>query len=251
MVKEPVISVNNASFSYDSVSVLTDVTLKVYEHDFLFLIGPNAGGKTTLLKLILGLLQPDTGSITVFGLPPEKASPRIGYMPQHVTMDLRFPVDVMDVVLMGRLRTNRIGFYAGADRASARAALKRLDVYDVRKRPFSALSGGQRQRVLIARALVSEPDLLLLDEPTANVDAVAETELYDFLHQLSREITVVLVTHDVGFVSRYANSVACVNGTVGLHPTAEINGTMIQELYGAQMRMVQHGHHLSGNHSHD
>jgi len=239
----PVVSLEHVFFSYNGLSVLENVSMTLCERDFLCVVGPNAGGKTTLLRLIMGLEKPVRGTVRIFGQPPEKVRERIGYMPQHVRLDPQFPVNVADVVLMGRLgTTHRFGPYSTADKTAAEEALRNVEMADLRNRPFAELSGGQRQRVLIARALVSDPDLLLLDEPTANVDAVIETELYDLLQQLNERVTIILVTHDLGFVSRYVKSVACVNRQVVVHPTSEITGEMINEIYGCDMRMVRHDH---------
>ncbi len=238
-MKDPVIQLEDVSFSYNGVIVLDKVTLKVQERDFLCIVGPNAGGKTTLLKLILGLLRPTGGRVRVFGKPPEQARSQIGYMPQHASLDPLFPVSVMDVVLMGRLGRGK-GFYRSSDRQAATEALQKLELYGVRNRAFSDLSGGQQQRVLIARALASDPKILLLDEPTSHVDAVVETELFEILKELNHEVTVALVTHDLGFVSRYVKTVACVNRRVVVHPTSEITGEMINEIYGCDVRMVRH-----------
>jgi len=236
-----VIELENVWFSYNGSPVLEDVNLLVNERDFLSIVGPNAGGKTTILRLILGLIKPTRGSVKVFGDSPVKARPRIGYMPQHTSLDPLFPVSVLDVVLMGRLGTGmHFGFHTNADREAAGEALKRVELYDIRHRPFSELSGGQSQRVLIARALVSGPELLLLDESTANVDIAVETELYDLLDQLNKKMTIVLVTHDLGFVSRYVKNVACVNRRVVGHPTCEISGEMINEIYGSDVHIIRH-----------
>lgn len=174
-------------------------------------------------------------------MPPAQARTRIGYMPQQVQLDLQFPVNVLDVVLMGRMgRGLSIGPYSHADRAIALDALRKLEMQDMANRPFVALSGGQRQRVLIARALASEPEMLFLDEPTANVDMVVETELFELLHEMSKTITVVVVSHDLGFVSHYVQSVVCVNRRVLVHPTASVTGEVIQDLYLSDVCMVRH-----------
>ena len=243
MKKPPVIEIENLSFSYDGFQVLDDVNLTVDEGDFLSIVGPNAGGKTTLLKLILGLIRPTSGNVRVFGNPPIKARSRIGYMPQHTSLDPLFPVSVMDVVLMGRLGNGtKLGLFRRSDKEAAADALRQVELYEVRNRPFSALSGGQAQRVLIARALVSRPELLLLDEPTSNIDAVVETELFEILNHLNEQMTVAVVTHDLGFVSQYVKRVACVNRRVVVHPTSEITGEMINEIYGQDVHMVRHDH---------
>ncbi len=241
MTEKEIIRFDNVSYSYDGFPVLENVNLRVVERDFLSIVGPNAGGKTTLLRLMLGLLKPTGGNVTVFGSAPERVRSRIGYMPQHASLDPLFPVTVMDVVLMGRLGdSKRLGFYKKSDREAAGEVLAKLEVCDVRHRHFSDLSGGQRQRVLIARALVSNPELLLLDEPTSNIDVAIETELFEVLHDLNKEITIVLVTHDLGFVSQYVKNVACVNRRVVVHETSEITGEIIHEIYGTDVRMVRH-----------
>jgi zinc transport system ATP-binding protein len=236
-----IIQIHDVSFSYNGMNVVEDVNLEVQDRDFLSIVGPNGGGKTTLIKLILGLLKPQKGTLRVFGLSPARARPRIGYMPQHASLDPLFPVTSMDVVLMGRLGSGRSrGFFNAVDREKARQSLEMVELHEARNRSFAELSGGQRQRVLIARALVSEPDLLILDEPTSNVDAALEVELFELLVRLNEHMTVLVVNHDLGFVSRYVKSVACVNRRVVTHPTSEITGEMIHELYGHDVRMVRH-----------
>jgi zinc transport system ATP-binding protein len=243
MMNNPLVSFHNVTFSYDGAPVLDDVSFTIKERTFISIVGPNAGGKTTLLKLMLGLLKPSRGTIEIFGQPPEKARPRIGYMPQYVQFDPNFPVTVLDVVLMGRLGNGvRFGPYRKTDKAIAMEALHKLEMAKARNRPFMALSGGQRQRVLIARALTAEPELLLLDEPTSNVDMAVETELFELLNTMSETITVVVVSHDLGFVSQYVQSVICVNRRVMMHPTTAVTGEVISALYGSDVRMVRHDH---------
>jgi len=243
MTNKTLVSFQNVTFSYDGAPVLDDVSFTIQERTFISIVGPNAGGKTTLLKLMLALLKPSRGTIEIFGHPPEKARPRIGYMPQYVQFDPNFPVTVLDVVLMGRLGNGvRFGPYGKVDKAIALEALAKLEMDKARNRPFMALSGGQRQRVLIARALTAEPELLLLDEPTSNVDMAVETELFELLNTMSKTITVVVVSHDLGFVSQYVQSVICVNRLVMMHPTTAVTGEVISALYGSDVRMVRHDH---------
>ncbi len=239
----PMVVFEGVTFAYEDIPIVEDVCFTIADRQFISIVGPNGGGKTTLLKLMLGLLHPTRGRIEVCGQTPVKARPCIGYMPQHLQFDPQFPVSVLDVVLMGRLGNGtRIGPYRRSDIEVAREALQRLEMDGLRSRPFPALSGGQRQRVLIARALAAAPELLLLDEPTANVDPAAESELFELLHDLSRSISVVVVSHDLGFVSQYVQSVVCVNRRVMVHPTAAVTGEVIRALYGADMRMVRHSH---------
>ena len=247
----PAVRAEHLSFAYDSEQVLTDIDLSIGAKDFVCLVGPNGGGKTTLLKLMLGLLKPASGTIRVFGAAPEKARRRIGYMPQYTQLDPKFPVTVNDVVLMGRLGVApRFGPFRRVDRDRCAQALREVGLADSGRRPFSVLSGGQRQRVLIARALACEPELLLLDEPTSNLDMAVQDDFYQLLTDLSHRLTVVLVSHDVGFVSKLVRTVVCVNRGISVHPTSELSGETIMQLYGSDVRMIQHHHSHTGPHHH-
>ncbi|HEU18703.1 MAG TPA: ABC transporter ATP-binding protein [Deltaproteobacteria bacterium] len=245
-METPVIEFENVTFSYDGLPVLRDVSLMVEDRDFLAVVGPNAGGKTTILKLMLGLLKPRSGTVRVLGNSPESARKHIGYMPQYTSLDMMFPVNVLDVVLMGRLGENKLGFFRKRDRDIARDSLQMVEMSGFDDRPFSDLSGGQRQRVLIARALASNPEILLLDEPTSNIDVAVETGLFEILHELNQSKTIVLVTHDLGFVSSFVKHVACVNRRVIVHPTSEITGELINDIYGTDVHMVRHDHSVHG-----
>jgi zinc transport system ATP-binding protein len=241
----PVIELRDVAFAYQGVPVLEDVNLTVGQRQTVCVVGPNGGGKTTLMRLVLGLLTPDRGEVRVFGQPPRCVRQRIGYMPQHVRHDPQFPVTVMDIVLMGRLGQRGVrgllGWYKRSDRRAARDAIEQVHLEEVSQRPFALLSGGQRQRVLIARALCCEPELLLLDEPTANVDSLVEARLFEVLQQLNRRMTVVVVSHDMGFVSSLVENVICVNRQVVVHPTSQLSGEAIQSMYGGDVRIVRHG----------
>ncbi|NLX03576.1 MAG: metal ABC transporter ATP-binding protein [Phycisphaerae bacterium] len=237
------VTLENVWFSYDGTPVLEDVNLSIGRCEYVSMVGPNGGGKTTLLKIIAGLLRPDRGRVRVYGEPPQHVQWKIGYVPQHQHYDVHFPVRVLEVVLMGRLRRSTwIGRYSRADRESALRALEEVELADLRSRPFSALSGGQRQRVLIARALAADPQILLLDEPMANVDVVVERELNELLQDLSGHMTVVLVTHDLGFVSHYVKNVICVNRRVSVHPTSDFTGELVDRVYGGHYHAVRHDH---------
>ena len=235
------IQIENLEFSYGPISVLTETSLSIGEKEFICVVGPNGGGKTTLLKLMLGLLEPKSGSVSVFGKPPAVGRKWIGYLPQHASLDSKFPVTALDVVLMGRLgKTKSIGFYSKTDREAAHSMLNRVGLDKLHNRPLAALSGGQRQRVLIARALVSEPKLLLLDEPTSSLDDYVERELYELLQELNRDLTIIVVSHDIGFVSSYVEKVVCVNRQVHIHPTSDIGENIIHDMYGEHVHMVRH-----------
>ena len=249
---QELIGFDHVFFSYDGVPVLENVCLTVGPREFISIVGPNGGGKTTLLKLLLGILKPQRGQIRVFGRTPTEVRHRIGYVPQYTRFDPQFPVTVLDVVLMGRLGTGAKWRYGRDDMELARASLDELGIADLERRPFEALSGGQRQRVLIARSLVSQPEILLLDEPTANVDIAVETKLIEILQRLNERLTILMVSHDVGFISTVVDTVVCVSREVVVHPTSELTGDLIQEVYGADIKMVRHDHRCSAQgHSHD
>lgn len=250
--RDPALELRSVSFAFGTRRVLEDVDLRVEEGAFLGIIGPNGGGKTTLLEIALGLLQPDAGTVRVLGRPPKGARGRVGYVPQHARFDHDFPISVRDLVLMGRLgrRGGRPGSWKEADRAAAGRALRQMDLEDRAGDLIGSLSGGQLQRALIARALAVEPGLLLLDEPTASVDTRVGRTVYELLGNLAGELTVILVTHDVGVISRYVESVACLNRRLYYHGTEELTPEMLEEAYGAPVDMVAHDHgqRLLGEH---
>jgi len=242
-VSQDIIELKGVSFAYHpDVPVLNNVTFSIPEKAAVCIVGPNGGGKSTLINLLLGLIKPNRGEVKVFGKKPEQARTRIGYMPQYSVFDYEFPVNVRDVVLMGRLSRNMFGRYSKTDRKAAEAALVQVGMQDFISRPFFALSGGQRQRVLIARALAGNPDLLLLDEPTANIDPMAQEQFYSTLKILSKELTLLVVSHDLGFVSEWLDSVVCVNRNVHVHPVSEITGEVIKDMYGYDVNMIRHDH---------
>ncbi|RMF73076.1 MAG: ABC transporter ATP-binding protein [Acidobacteria bacterium] len=225
--------------------VVEDVDLAVPDGGFAALIGPNGGGKTTLLRLIAGLLEPWSGTVRVYGRPPRAMRGAIGYVPQHVDVDARFPMPVLDAVLLGRLgAAPRPGPWPRRDVEAARAALAEVGLAGMETRPFAELSGGERQRVLVARAIACEPRLLLLDEPTAHVDLVAGARFQDLLARLRRRMTIVLVSHDLGVVSSLVDEVICVGRRVAVHPTADLDGAVLSELYGDGHALVAHRHDL-------
>ena len=240
MAVEPPVLFSGVSFAYEGAPALSDVSLAIETGDTVSVVGPNGGGKTTLLRLILGLLRPTRGVIRLFGRPPEEARKRVGYVPQQVLYDPQFPMQVEDVVLMGRLGNRLAGPYSRRDRAAAAEALGSVGLAGLEHRGFAALSGGQRQRVLIARALASEAELLLLDEPTSHVDRTAEEGLYALLGELSKKLTLAIASHDLGVVWSLTNKVICVNVTAKIHPTASLTGEMIQALYAHDVSAVHH-----------
>lgn len=242
MDKTPVIEIRDLWFSYNKHPILREVDLTVHRGDFLVLIGPNGGGKTTLLKLSLGILRPDRGVIRVFGRLPREVSHRIGYVPQEIHVNKGFPIKVMDVVLMGRLRQGKHwSRYSERDNEAARQALERLEMWEYRNRLVGELSGGQQQRVFVARALVSEPDILFLDEPTSHVDAHVQTDLFSFLRELNETVTIVVVSHDMSIIASCFKSVACVNQRLFYHEGSTIPEGMLDMAYLCPVDVVAHG----------
>jgi zinc transport system ATP-binding protein len=238
-----VIDINDVSFNFGKVPVLEDISLKIYEDEFIGIIGPNASGKSTLLKLILGLLEPDKGTIAKYNHDGKSPQNHIGYVPQHSTFSRDFPVTVGEVVMMGHIaRSSRFFRYNKKEIELAKQAMKRLEIDDIEKRQVGELSGGQLQRVLIARALVCQPEILILDEPTANVDMRIEEDIFSFLKNYSEHMTIIVVSHDIAFISGYVDRVACLNRTLVCHNTESISGKMIEELYDAPVKMIHHHH---------
>jgi len=248
------IELRDVSFYYNGHPVLRDVTLNVAEQDFLAVIGPNGSGKTTLLKIILGILRPRQGTVRIFGKNPAEVAGLVGYVPQDTGSNKDFPISVMDVAIMGRLGLpGRDRLYSARDREIAERSLEKVGMLDYRNRPIGKLSGGQRQRVYIARALSSEPRILLMDEPTASVDTRFQTELYDFLKELNSAMTIVVVSHDMSVLSSYIKSVACLNQTLYYHDESEVTDEMIHAAYHCPVDLIAHGmpHRVLRKHDHD
>jgi zinc transport system ATP-binding protein len=242
---QPVVHLENVSFGYNGEPVLKDVNLRVAPKEFVWVVGPNGGGKTTLIKLILGLIRPQEGRIVVLGGAPSAARASVGYMPQSSELDSQFPVTVLDMVLLGRLRPGLLPrLYRKADKDAALRSLETVGLADAAHRPLRELSGGQHRRILIARALASEPQLLLLDEPTANLDVEAERELHSVMRHLTEQVTVMMVSHDPAFASDFVEHVVCVNRTVGIHPTSALKEGSLDELWGGGRRIIRHDRHM-------
>lgn len=250
----PVISVKNVTVTRQELVMLDNVSLTVHRGEFSAIIGPNGAGKTTLLKVILGLTKPDSGTVEVFGRPVNRLGEmrsKIGYVPQIHNIDLNFPVSVYETVLMGTFGRVGVGRRPGpSDHEAAVAALNKVGIYELRNRPIARLSGGQRQRVFIARALVSSPELLLLDEPTTGVDLATSGSLYSLLKELKDEgVTIVLVSHDITIVAAYLDSLACLNRSLVAHgrPEEVAKSEALHEMYGCDVAFL---HHLQLPHDH-
>lgn len=257
---ETVIDIQSLNFSYNSHPVLRDVNLTVNQGDFIAMIGPNGGGKTTLLKLMLGLLDADSGSVRIFGHPPPDVSHRIGYVPQDFNINKDFPISALDVVLMGKLKPGR-GWsrHSPQDRLAAIDALDQVEMKKFQDHRIGELSGGQKQRVFVARALVTDPELLFLDEPTASIDTKGQNEFYALLKELNRTITIIVVSHDLMVISGSIKSVICVNKSLHYHGHAELTGEMIEMMYDCTadetcpVELIAHGlpHRVLHKHEHE
>lgn len=241
MSDNAVLRFSDVCFAYEQEEVLHNIDLTVPEKSMVAVVGPNGGGKSTFLKLALGLLKPRLGTVHVFGDVPERRSRRIGYVAQHLSFDTAFPVSVMDVVLMGRVDRHWLGPYRRSDRNKALEALDRVQLKHLSRRSLTQLSGGERQRALIAQALVSDPELLLLDEPTANVDTSVELGIYELLRELNARMTIVVVSHNLNVVTRHASHIACVNRTASLVRVDEFSEGELLSLHRGDMNVLQHG----------
>ncbi|MFP4365249.1 MAG: metal ABC transporter ATP-binding protein [Spirochaetia bacterium] len=244
MNSQPVIIYENVRFGYTNTPVVEEISFTVSSGELVSIIGPNGGGKTTLLKLSLGLITPDAGKIRILGTTPKKARENIGYVTQYMHYDPAFPATVLDVVLLGRLNSGfSIGF-SKEDKETAINAVEQVGLCGLQHRSFSDLSGGQRQRVLIARALATKAEVLFLDEPTNNLDRKAEEEIYTLLTDLKKEHTILLVSHDIGVVPSISDKIVCLNTQAVIHKGSELTGEQLQNIYATTMSRVDHHQHV-------
>ncbi len=217
-------------------------SFSVLRHDFLGIIGPNGGGKSTLIKVMLGLVRPDGGEVLIFGKPPAQARSRIGYVAQRPDFDRDFPASGRDVVMMGRYsRAGLFRRYSRADKQAAARALAQVGMTGSEDKQIGRLSGGQQQRVFLARALVAAPELLLLDEPTASIDPSMQTEFYELLEKLKKDLTIIMVSHDIGAISVYVDKIACLNRRLYYHGTKEITPDILEATYQCPVQLITHG----------
>lgn len=242
MPKVDIVKLEDVWVNYNGATALENIDLSIEQNDFLGIIGPNGGGKTTLLKVILGLVTPSHGSVSILGQPPQSGRNNIGYVPQHNLFDRDFPISVWDAALMGRCgRTGLLKRYNREDKTATRDALETVHMLDHRDRQMGKLSGGEQQRVLIARALVAEPKILLLDEPTASVDSTMQTEFYEILKRLKQRMAIVLVSHDISAVSVHVDKIACLNRQLFHHGSPQIEAEVLEATYKCPVQMIAHG----------
>ena len=241
MAKE-VVRLDDIWVHYDGVPVLEGINLSVEPNKFLGIIGPNGGGKTTLLKVILGLIKPSRGKVSVMGQPPERKRESIGYIAQYNLFDRDFPVSVSEVVLMGRY--GKAGLYrhfSEEDKMAADEALKTVGMLDYRNRQLGKLSGGEQQRVFIARALATDPKIMLLDEPTASIDPNMQAEFYELIESLKKRMAIVMVSHDISAVSIYVDQIACLNRQLFYHGSKEVSAEALEKTYRCPIQLIAHG----------
>jgi zinc transport system ATP-binding protein len=235
--QSPLIEIEDLCYTRGGLDILHQISLQVFAGDFIAIIGPNGGGKSTLIKLILGLLQPSRGKIFVNGHNPKAHSTSVGYVPQYINNNLSFPATALDVVLMGAERPHGLlrKFKKNDHTEAAFQALAKLGAEELAGRKISSLSGGERQRVFIARALIAQPELLVLDEPTASIDTKGQTEFYQLLQKLNKELTILMVSHDLMIVSSYVHSIICLNRRMHYHQSFKTSGDLLEAFYSCSV----------------
>jgi zinc transport system ATP-binding protein len=242
------VEIKDVSVSIKDKEILKNINISLEEGHFLGIVGPNGGGKTTLVKIILGLIKPTGGSVSVFGAPPE--APRagkgiFGYLPQHQNIDPNFPATALDIVLMGRYgKTGFLRWPGGKDREVAMECMSMMGIDSLRRKQYSQLSGGQQQRVSIARALAGEPRILILDEPSTGIDVVGQEDFYHLLKGLQKKmhLTILMVSHDIGTVTTYVDEISCLNINLYYHgnPLGALDDEVMTSLYGKNFDLLMH-----------
>lgn len=267
----PLIEIKNLSAGYDSRTVLRNVNLTVYDRDFLGIIGPNGGGKTTLIKCILGLLKPTAGEILYSdkrfvtsnkqgstaqrpALTANRSVLKMGYLPQYNSIDRKFPITVEEVILSGlSSQKSLISRFTATHREKARQVIARMGLEGLEKRAIGALSGGQLQRALLGRAIISDPALVVLDEPSTYIDKRFEARLYELLAEINHDCAIILVSHDIGTVLQQVKSIACVNETLDYHPDTGISEEWLERNFNCPIELLGHGalpHRILAEHKH-
>lgn len=245
---KPIIEIKNLSAGYDDRNVLHDINLTVYEQDFLGIIGPNGGGKTTLMKCILGLLKPTGGEIIFH------CKPSLGYLPQYNTIDRKFPISVEEVILSGlSVQKSLTARFTPEEKEKSKQVIARMGLEGLEHRAIGQLSGGQLQRALLGRAIISDPSVLILDEPNTYIDKRFEARLYELLAEINKECAIILVSHDIGTVLQQVKSIACVNETLDYHPDTGITTEWLEKNFNCPIELLGHGtlpHRILGEHHH-
>ena len=254
-MSNPIILISDLNAAYEEKTVLSHVDLTVYERDFLGIIGPNGGGKTTLIKSILGLHQPQKGKIHFFKNGKEVPEINMGYLPQYNNIDKKFPISVYEVILSGLSKQKSIfQRYSNEQHELVRQMIIQMGLEGMDKRAIGELSGGQLQRALLGRALVSNPEVIILDEPNTYIDKRFEAKLYSLLEEINKERAIILVSHDIGTILKNVKTIACVNETVHYHPHTEVPTEWLEEHFGCPIEMLGHGsfpHRVLKCHDHE
>ena len=249
-----IIEIKDVSVNYGSVTALDNVSISIKEGTFIGVIGPNGGGKTTLIKVLLGLIKPAEGEVHINSDKP------IGYVPQFNNFEKKFPITVCKVILMGSMsdRKNIFHKYTKKDKEKSLKVMTLLGIEDLSERLIHQLSGGQMQKVLIARALMTDPDILILDEPTASIDSQSRTDIYNLFNDLKGKKTIILISHDIGSISSYVDSIACLNVQLYYHENGKLTEETTTKVYGCPVDIIAHGlphrvlpEHTKGGHNHD
>lgn len=237
-----IIKIENLSAGYENKTVLRDVNLTICEKDFLGIIGPNGGGKTTLIKVILGLLKPKSGKVSFYNEGVSTDNLKIGYLPQYNNIDKKFPISVYDVILSGLNKQKSLfSRFGNEHHEKVKETICRMGLEGLERRAIGQLSGGQMQRALLGRAIVSDPKAIILDEPNTYIDKRFEAKLYSLLEEINKERTIILVSHDIGSVLKNVKSIACVNGTLDYHPQSEVSAEWIEEKMQCPIEILGHG----------
>lgn len=232
------VSLKNLTVKFGNQTILNTINLDLAEKEFLGIIGPNGGGKTTFLKTIMGFITPSAGSVSIFGKNPKDSGGTIGYVPQYSTFESHFPVNVTDVIKMGTYtsKVSKVIIDSLID-----DILKKTRLSHLAKRQVSELSGGEKQRVLISRALAVQPKILILDEPTASIDYESNINFFEILKELNKDITILLVSHDIGVISRHVKKIACLNRELHYHDSKEISQETLEAVYKCPVDLIAHG----------
>lgn len=245
-----IIEIKNLSAGYDGRTVLRNVNLTVYERDFLGIIGPNGGGKTTLIKCILGLMKPSSGEIILHD--HHQSSFTMGYLPQYNTIDRKFPISVEEVILSGlSVHKSLHSRFTPEHREKAATVIARMGLEGLEHRAIGQLSGGQLQRALLGRAIISDPSVVILDEPSTYIDKRFEARLYELLVEINKECAIILISHDIGTVLQQVKSIACVNETLDYHPDAGVTNEWLEKNFNCPIELLGHGtlpHRILGAH---
>lgn len=250
---QEIIKIENLNLKFENTQALNNVNLSINEGDYCAIIGPNGGGKTTLLRCILGLLKPSSGRVLLFGEPPAKTRQQVGFVPQFAKLNKRFPMTVLEAVLCGTKvnSVNPFFKYKKIDRQKAMEKLENLKIENLYKRSLDQLSGGEFQRLLIARALMSDPKLLLLDEPTSSIDPRSRELIYQLLSDLNKTSSIIMVSHDLIAISQNVKSIICLNKNLIYHGEPSLTEDTVNSLYGCPIDLIAHGvpHRVLAKHS--